>query len=220
MPGALTGSFVLSEDLPEHDKLLPYLLDPPIEEPTLLIEGEEAVSSRRSWIWWGLSVLGLLASLGPAAVGLHRRGLVKQSSSPLDEITPLLLPVTPKKDVLRSEKTVTIVEPKGDESEEKSGLGDDVDSTPKKKNGRRRVRGKKKPRDPDSGASKDLDEEEDESLGGSSSTPGREEKPLPELPRVVTVSDVPEMEDKEKLCISDNIIGEPFRAWSGSRLMA
>ena len=127
------------------------------------------------------------------------------------------------------EKTVTIVEPEtaarinGDGSISSEGAAADTNVTPKKKSGRRRVRGKKKPKDQNGSQQASA---EDDDLGGDSdkgeagpdssgsSPPGtiarRDEKPLPELPTMMTVPDIMDTNDKDKLFVSSDAIGESF----------
>ena len=225
-PGSLTnGSFLVSEIVPEQDQLLPYLLDPPAEDTALIpvvetgvVEAEVYVKPpvRRNWIWWTAS----LVLCGLAFFRHHQRKFVKQSDSPADEKTPLLLgPATTDTDEtvekpVKVEKSVTIVEPQFSPLQKNATLPGEEEATPKKKSTRRRVRGKKKRRDSNAASpEKEDDEDDEEDKGDSSSTPPgtvvkRGDKPLPELPREISTTALADEEDKERLVISDTIIGE------------
>ena len=221
-PGSLAnGSFLLSEDVPEQDQLLPYLLDPPAEDMVPAPTGETGLidpaptpkSAKRNWLKWAFApLLGFLLGATGLAGYLRYRKAVKQSTTPVDEKTPLL--IAAEKDTpelpAKAEKSVTIIEPNSSAVPVKPGspLAED-DATPKKKaSNRRRVRGRKKK----TGASRDgegEDDEEDED--GTASPPAsvkKDDKPLPELPREISSTALSDMDDKERLAISDTIIGE------------
>lgn len=216
-PGSLAnGSFVISQDLPERDQLLPYLIDPPTDVATttpeadqlpVVIEPEAAPSRTKGWVRLIIGVVGALFFCGLTLASLHRRQSVKQADSPVDERTPLL-PIP--------EKTVTIIEPDSAAYNSdkvtilsRDGEAEAETSTTKKKSGRRRVRGKKKLKDAVS--EKDDDGEGDDDDGFSTSpptlTPRKEDKPLPELPREMSTVALDNEEDKERLAISDVVIG-------------
>ncbi|OCF71965.1 IRE protein kinase [Kwoniella mangroviensis CBS 8886] len=226
-PGSLTnGSFLLTEDLPEKDQLLPYLIDPPTEDKALVLAQQSTLPMsnirereipRRGWFWWILSTIGtLLIICGIALTQFARSPRVKQSSSPADEKTPLL--ITPS-----SEESTSEARTGSAKVEEKSLPGDiaspptlapPVESeevaTPKKKSTRRRVRGKKKRRDSSAAILEEggEDDEEDKEGSGSGVSPKKDdEKPLPDLPREMSSTDLLDQEDKERLSISDTIIG-------------
>lgn len=196
---------------------MPYLLDPPVEEKGIPPPEEDRVDKRpirqpverggRGWIIWVLGCT-LLAVGAYLAAALVRRPRVPQSTTPpsTEEKTPLLVV-----DSTEKERSVTFAEPdktvtsliEGQATVEASSTAEvenDVDVTPKKKSTRRRVRGKKKPKSV-SGEEGADDIEED------GSSPGKSEKPLPDLPRQMTAVDLMDTEDKEKLSISDCIIG-------------
>ncbi len=199
-PGSLTnGSFLLSDDLPERDQLLPYLLDPPNDDKGLIESSEvsetwglkekEQPSGFGWFIFSGLCgvVLCVLAVFG---YGRRKATIPNQESAPLLESVP-------------REKMVTIVESPIESRPTDTSAPND-ETTPKKRSTRRRVRGKKKRRD-SSAALLDVDEdEEDEEKDGSmSGSPrGSADKPLPDLPREMLSK-----HDKERLAISDTVIG-------------
>lgn len=223
-PGSLSnGSFVLSEDLPERDQLLPYLLDPPAEDRTVTpaIEGapterprlREKPNAGKGWVWWVMGVLATLVLCGIAAVGFNKRPREKQSVSPANEKTPLLADLRPKSE---SERTVTFVEPVAATSSSVANGGAIVEdgATPKKKSTRRRVRGKKKKKDDSASTAGEGDDngDEEEKADGSGSGSGsplnaKGEKPLPDLPREMSSTNLQDQEDKERLAISDTIVG-------------
>lgn len=231
-PGnSANASFLLSEDVPEQDQLLPYLLDPPAEDMALVPIGETGVvethirprngtQAGRNWMWWITGAIGALVLCGSILASLLRRGVIKQSGTPpVDEKTPLLL--APGGVMSTSEKgarSVTIVEPElPSQTPTADALAGDDEATPvKKKSNRRRVRGRKKRRDSNATAvDKDGegDEDDEEDKGESSSSPPntvrkRDDKPLPELPREISTTALADEEDKERLAISDCIIGE------------
>ncbi|WRT67033.1 uncharacterized protein IL334_003999 [Kwoniella shivajii] len=207
-PGSLTnGSFLLTEDLPEKDQLLPYLIDPPAENKALILakppaqptsQISERPTYRRGWHWWLIGTLGtLLIICGIALTRFARAPRVKQTSSPADEKTPLL------------------IAPEAAHSDEKPADGialpelapplDEEAPTPKKKSTRRRVRGKKKRRDSSAALLEEGEEDDDDRLEAGS--PKKDEKPLPDLPREMSSTDLLDHEDKERLSISDTIIG-------------
>ncbi|WWD15818.1 hypothetical protein CI109_100242 [Kwoniella shandongensis] len=207
-PGSLTnGSFLLTEDIPEKDQLLPYLIDPPAEDRALIVPEAGVVAPtgldirerdgrHRGWYWLVLSLVGAIILCGLAVAGFARSPRIKQTPSPSDEKTPLLLgPTTDNKE----EKTIA-------SAELSAADGDDV-STPKKKSTRRRVRGKKKRRDSSAAILEEGEDDDDDRGEGPSVTPRKDEKPLPELPREISSTDLLDMEDKERLAISDTIIG-------------
>lgn len=205
-PGVTTnGSFLLSENLPEKDQLLPYLLDPAVEtEKTIdpapqggLLDGASQRTVGRGWIFWVLGVLSLLATGATVIVslGLRKRSAVKQTATPPNEKEPLinLESEAPKPDPVTP---VAISAPAEDELK------------PKKKPNRRRVRGRKK-RSNSTTALTEKDSNEDEDPDGYIAiSPPRAEKPLPELPRAISTVALNDTNDKEQLVISDNIIGE------------
>ncbi|ORY32252.1 hypothetical protein BCR39DRAFT_523577 [Naematelia encephala] len=222
-PGTLSnGSFLLSEDLPERDQLLPYLLDPPTELIEDASSRESTITeskpikfkpqSGRAWIMWTAAVFAGIAFFGFTVFGLGRRAGVRQSTTPpaVDEKTPLLLAPN---GVKVDEKSVSFAAIPHAESS-KSALARsmdmlDGDAPAKKKPARRRVRGKKKPRNADAGSAFGDDDDNDEDERGESppGTVRREEKPLPELPREISSTDLLHDEDKERLMISDTVIG-------------
>lgn len=123
-------------------------------------------------------------------------------------------------------KTVTIIEPEIPKVTSSSAIGPsfpvELDCTPaKKKSGRRRVRGKKKRSLADDAVSKAGDEDDDgedeDERGESSSSPPKMRlgKPLPDLPREMSSTNLLDMDDKERLCISDTVIGKLGLALSG-----
>ncbi|KAK8869908.1 hypothetical protein IAR55_000476 [Kwoniella newhampshirensis] len=207
-PGSMTnGSFLLTEQLPEKDQLLPYLIDPPAEDKALIVARETIDVSPEQvmrvgerggskWIWWVVSMVSAIILCGLAVAGFARSPRVKQTSSPSDEKTPLLLP------------------PKESMAEMKSLSASDIPtievedmSSPKKKSTRRRLRGKKKRRDSTAAIMEEGEDEDDDRGEGMSVTPKKEEKPLPELPREISSTDLLDLDDKERLAISDTIIG-------------
>jgi len=221
-PGSLAnGSFLLSEDVPEQDQLLPYLLDPPAEDMVPAVTGETGLIDpsptprpAKKWLKWTLApLLCVLLSATGLAGYLRNRKAVKQSITPVDEKTPLL--IAAEKDTpelpAKPEKSVTIIEPNSSAAPVKPGTPvADEDATPKKKgSNRRRVRGRKKK----NGASKEGEgEDDDEDDDGTASPPAsvvkKDDKPLPELPREISSTALSDMDDKERLAISDTIIGE------------
>lgn len=236
-PGSLSnGSFLLTDDIPEQDRLLPYRLDPPKEEiPTIDGPHEEVAerpkwifrrsSPRRGWWVWMLGALSFLAVCGLAVSRLGRKARGVHAVTPPDETTPLLVkgPDNEKAahtqaviDYATLEKTPRPTPEEKTERVERSVKFEEADDvTPKKKQGRRRVRGKKKKRDsPDAADVADGDEEDDnEDAGesGSGSQQGRsprsDDKPLPDLPRQISTVALRDENDKESLSISDCIIG-------------
>ncbi|ORX39751.1 hypothetical protein BD324DRAFT_614856 [Kockovaella imperatae] len=114
---------------------------------------------------------------------------------------------------------------------------DDAEATPKKKTNRRRVRGKKKKDNQVSFAVASDDEEEDDdkttvsSKSSSKASPPstvlkKDEKPLPELPRVLEANDPVGPNDTQRLVISDEAIGRGshgtvvFKGFWGARKVA
>lgn len=222
-PGVTTnGSFLLSEDLPEKDQLLPYLLDPAVETgktidpaPETFLEGLQRREGRaRGWIFWVIGLMGLMAtiSLAIAGLGRRRRTNVKQTATPPNEKEPLIEVPTPD-EVRRSISTPPPRLPLDQVSSP-----DALDTTPrpedqktKKKNTRRRVRGKKKQSNSSAGLTeKDSNEDDDDADGFVAVSPAQGEKPLPELPRAISTTALNDKYDKERLVISDNIIGKPL----------
>lgn len=236
-PGSLlNGSFPLSEELPERDQLLPYLLDPPAEEMSVqqangleMSEAEGIVEKpkhSRAWLLWFLGVVSALALCAGVAFGYGKTAAkVKQSASPPSEKTPLL-PADEKPKVVTFEpgpdttalQTESSVAGNGDRPSLAPPINGD-DATPKKKSTRRRVRGKKKPRDASTPGGKEGDEEDEDDRDSSSPKSG--EKPLPELPREMSsVALADDMHEKERLVISESVIGGSrfglplmFRLW-------
>ncbi|WWC61241.1 uncharacterized protein I303_103822 [Kwoniella dejecticola CBS 10117] len=217
-PGSLTnGSFVLTEDLPEKDQLLPYLIDPPSDDralglaqpppqPTSFIRERDV--PRRGWFWWILSAIGTLMIIcGIAITQFARSPRVRQTTSPADEKTPLL--TAPEGSI---PSTSTSAEKSSTEATLPLNLGPPVDEespAPKKKSTRRRVRGKKKRRDSSAAILEEGGEDEDDEAGSPSanSPNAKGEKPLPDLPREMSSTDLLDQDDKERLSISDNVIG-------------
>lgn len=227
-PGSLTNrSFLLSEDLPERDQLLPYLLDPPAEEKGMTpvpnpgsIRFREKPDPGRKWLWWVVAVLGGLVVCGLGAAGSARRQASRQHHSSSTEKIPLL---AVQNDVLRGEKSVTIVEPVPASTADTASAimptftEDELTPIPKKKSSRRRIRGKKKFRGSDAAVYENEAEEDDRGEGGSSppsSVSRKGDKPLPELPRVMSSIGLLDMDEKEKLVISDTVIGQSAEAGS------
>jgi serine/threonine-protein kinase/endoribonuclease IRE1 len=183
-PGSqANGSFPLSEDLPAKDQLLPYLLDPAIDEKTIDPAPESIMGGLRrretvgrSWIFWVMGVLITLVMAGVAIAGLGQRKTYKQTATPPNEKEPLMGDPEPSSAELGPPLPIT------EKPElEDSGSPEAKVKTKKKNNARRRVRGGKKRK----GEAEDDDD-----------------KPLPELPRAISTTD-----DKERLDISDNVIG-------------
>lgn len=177
-------------------------------------------TTKKNRLWWIFGALSGIMLCGLALAGTsHRRGSVKLSTSPVDEKTPLLVGQANDAKVEKGEKlekSVTIVEPTPSPSPKSIPLPGDEDMTPKKKSTRRRVRGRKKRRDSNATLLKEEGEgedDDDEDKGDSSSSPPltllkKDDKPLPELPREMTSTALGDMEDKERLAISDTIIGK------------
>jgi serine/threonine-protein kinase/endoribonuclease IRE1 len=204
-PGSqANGSFPLSEELPTKDQLLPYLLDPADEEKTIdaapetIMQGlrrKEAVG--RSWIFWVIGVLAALVMAGMATFALSQRKSVKQTETPPNEKEPLLLnafnPASPR--------PVRVKLPDAQALSPDAKLeGDALSPEPKakKKNNRRRVRGKKK-------QTGSVSEDDEDSITGSPKP--KSDKPLPELPRAISTTAIEDESDKERLIISDQVIG-------------
>jgi len=91
-------------------------------------------------------------------------------------------------------------------------VGDALSPEPKakKKNNRRRVRGKKK-------QNGSVSDDEEDSITGSPKLKG--DKPLPELPRAISTTALEDESDKERLVISDEVIGMSMSAFV-SRIQA
>lgn len=204
-PGSqANGSFPLSADLPAKDQLLPYLLDPAEEEKTIdpvpetVIQGlRRKEKAGRSWMFWVIGVLATLLMAGAAVFGLGSRKLVKQTETPPNEKEPLLLkdalkPASPKP--VRAKLKGPDDTPADSKPEENAFS---PEPKPKKKTNRRRVRGKKK-RD---GSISD----EEDSITGSPRV--KSDKPLPELPRAISTTAIDDDNDKERLIVSDEVIG-------------
>lgn len=224
------ASFLTSEDVPEQDQLLPYLLDPPAEDMALVPVGDTSVVEthiqprsgtrpNRNWAWYVVGTIGSVILCVSILLGILRRGTIKQTTTPpIDEKTPLLM--APEGTVTTAEKptrSITIIEPEVPPIARKEDTAADDDATPvKKKSNRRRVRGRKKRRDSnaailDKDGEGDDDDEDDR--GDSSSSPPntvrkKDDKPLPDLPREMSSTAIADVDDKERLSISDCIIGE------------
>jgi serine/threonine-protein kinase/endoribonuclease IRE1 len=209
-PGSqANGSFPLSADLPTKDQLLPYLLDPPEEEKTIdpaptpetVIQGlRRKERAGRSWIFWVIGILATLVMAGVAIAGLGQRKMVKQTGTPPSENEPLLIrdafnPASPKP--VRA-KLPESRDPSPDLRAEKTADALSPEPKAKKKTNRRRLRGKKK--QPNESVSED-----DESVTGSPRP--KSNKPLPELPRAISTNALEDESDKERLIISDQVIG-------------
>jgi len=200
------GSFPLCDDLPEKDQLLPQLLDPADEERTIdpapetVIQGlRRKERAGRSWIVWVIGVLATLVMVGIGIAGLGRRKSVRQTVTPPNEKEPLLIrdafkPASPKpvRATLNKSRNVS----SGPRAEQ-DGQDLSPEFKPKKKTNRRRIRGKKKQNDSLS--------DDDGSLTGSPRK--QSDKPLPELPRAISSVALEDPDDKERLIISDKVIG-------------
>ena len=227
-PGALVdGLFVMSDELPYHEQLLPYLLDPPAEDSTPAVTDEEGKSPlslpRQTYsmkLWWIFGVLCSMLVIGGTVTRWYRQTSVKQSASPTEERSSLLAEMEVP---VLSEKTVDIVEAESSinaNSSDNLGPLDDVESTPKKKTNRRRVRGKKKKGDaPSVSFAVEGDDDEDEDKGEGSSNPSpvtsppatvlkKDEKPLPELPKVMTATDLVDAGEVDRLNVTDIELGK------------
>lgn len=225
-PGSLTnGSFPLSEDLPERDQLLPYLLDPPAEDLSVQQANGLEMSDaggltqkpvhNRGWLLWVLGVISALAVCIAAITGYGWRSAIKVKQAttppPIDERTPLLplqedKPRVTFKEPQRIETESSLLE--NEKRETSIILEEDDQATPKKKSTRRRVRGKKKPKDGSGSGLSGKEGEDDDNEEDSSGSPKSGEKPLPELPRVVSsVALLDDTHEKERLVISDSVIG-------------
>jgi serine/threonine-protein kinase/endoribonuclease IRE1 len=224
-PGTIAnGTFQVAEDQPEKDQLLPYLLDPPPEVPTIDQNGSDPEAFReiivrpspvKGWAWWVVGVLSAMGFCILAVIRMSRRPEIKQTASPaeyVDEKTPLLI----EPQAIRISEKVVIAEPGQPHASSSSAVAVitpnlDESTTPKKKTNRRRVRGKKKPRNGDAHQDEDDIDEDDKGEGPSSyslvqGSFGRE-KPLPELPREMSTTAIADDRDVERLCISDIVIG-------------
>jgi len=196
-PGSqANGSFPLSEDLPEKDQLLPYLLDPAINEKTIdpapesIMEGlrrKEKVG--RSWIFWVVGVLVTLVMAVVGIAGLGQRKTIKQTATPPNEQEPLMAEHAQPSSPPKLEPSLPITE----KSEPGSPGSPETEIKPKKKNARRRVRGGKK--------------NDDKSSVGTASPRPNGDKPLPELPRAISTTALQDENDKERLDITGDIIG-------------
>ncbi|KAK4684512.1 serine/threonine-protein kinase/endoribonuclease IRE1, partial [Tremellales sp. Uapishka_1] len=222
-PGSLTNaSFLLSEDLPERDQLLPYILDPPVEKETSLSVPEEHGLStewgikekevKRVWKWWIAGVLGGMMLLISAVFAVGRKGIhgIKQATTPPGEETPLLVEEIEKTNplILEAEIAATAASAVTPPATSLPEIEKESDAGTKRKTGRRRVRGKKKRRD--SSAIAEMGEEDEEGEGEEpSGTDWKDRKPLPELPREISSAGLPSVGDgeKERLVISDTVIG-------------
>ncbi|KIR32368.1 IRE protein kinase [Cryptococcus deuterogattii MMRL2647] len=137
----------------------------------------------------------------------------------LDEEEEQVLPMVKSAPVVRIQEPSPSLE---EDSPPRSPGTPETDRTatppPKKKSSRRRVRGKKKKPDttaaaaslmPDEheGENDDEDHERDREDVSTQPTPKRSNKPLPELPRELSSTDLLDYQDKERLAISDTIIG-------------
>jgi serine/threonine-protein kinase/endoribonuclease IRE1 len=206
----VNSSFPLSEDTPDKDRLLPYMIDPAAEEKTIdpapetLLDGLQRRTGRAGrWIFWVIGVLAALVLAGFGVAGLIGRKTIKQTATPPNEKEPLLV-------LTESEKPrISFAD---DTAGESSSITKPVhsaevkeDDKPKKKNGRRRVRGKKKRSD--SHAPKDGGDDDDDDRS-SVASPVKGDKPLPDLPRAMSSTALEDDNDKERLAISDNVIGE------------
>jgi serine/threonine-protein kinase/endoribonuclease IRE1 len=190
----VNGSFPLSEDVPDKDQLLPYLLDPAEDEKTIDpapdLQGLQRRQGRaRQWIFWVVGVCGALLLAGLGVAGLSQRKTIRQTATPPNEKEPLLQSVEEKPAV----PALAIV------------VSEKEDDKPKKKNGRRRVRGKKKRSDSEAPKDDKDDEDDDKS---SVASPAKGDKPLPDLPRAISGTALEDANDKERLDISDNVIGK------------
>ena len=185
----------------------------------------ETSNAVRGWMWWVVTVLGGLVLCGLAVPALARRQGGILTPSPLIEKTPLLL----ASDSLRlHERAVIILQPTPERGDDASyAIGQPIADkefalTLKKKSARRRMRGKKKSRGPNAvthdDGHEDEDDDDDKREASSSSPRGiarKGEKPLPELPRELSLTGLAEEDEKERLSISDVVIGQSLtRKWS------
>jgi serine/threonine-protein kinase/endoribonuclease IRE1 len=188
------------------------LLDAAVVDSSRLREKPDA---GKGWVWWVCGVLGTLLLCGFAALGLSKHpGEKLATTPPTDEKTPLLAERKPKSE---SERVVTFVEPTLSPTTASAvtvAEGEDLATPGKKKSARRRVRGRKKKKDDSAsvggeGEGEEEEVEDDKGEGSSSGTPpkGKGEKPLPDLPREISGTDIHDQSDKERLAISDTIIG-------------
>jgi len=217
-PGSqANGSFPLSEDLPTRDQLLPYLLDPADEEKTIdpapetIVQGlRRRETASRSWIFWVAGVLATLVMAGIAIAELSPRKTVKQTGTPPNEKEPLLLEDAFKSASPKSVRA-KLPDPQAVSTDAKP-VGDALSPAPKakKKNNRRRVRGKKK-------QNGSVSDDEEDSITGSPKP--KSDKPLPELPRAISTTALEDESDKERLVISDEVIGMSMSAFV-SRIQA
>ena len=223
-PGTFTnGSFFLSDNLPERDQLLPYLLDPPSEEQSVISAASsgilqysglwEKASPGREWLWWVAGVLGALILCGMTIPRLSKRQSLPHTGSIQSEKRAVLVPsddiAFTKKTAIAQELFITDMT-----SKPLLSAGDDA-RTPfsSKKGTRRRVRGKKKRRGSESafGEAEGEDDEDDRGKGNFSLTTAslaKGEKPLPDLPRALSSAGLQDFDDKEQLAISDIVIGQ------------
>ncbi|ODO11569.1 hypothetical protein I350_00350 [Cryptococcus amylolentus CBS 6273] len=230
-PGHLSdGLFFLAEDgessAEAHKSMLPFLIDAPKEHE--LIDGPANVKTleaggirqkvERTWWKWVLLFGMAVTILGAGIVNFvrHRGGSVGVGE--VDEKTRLLVV---NEDQTKTEEvipSITIQESTPSPAVPPAALPP-TDTQPLappqkagKKSTRRRVRGKKKRRDSnpilEEGEEGEFDEDGDGRESGRSSKTG--DKPLPDLPRELSSTDLLDYQDKERLAISDQIIGESF----------
>ena len=226
-PGSLTnGSFFLSDDLPERDQLLPYLLDPPLEEQSVKPAQPSGVNKYsglwdkanpgRRWLWLVAGVLGGLVLCGLMIMGLVKRQSLRQAGSIQSDKTP---PLVPSNATAFASKTAVVDEGLSiaeTTSTPVSSVGDDaLTQFQKKKASRRRVRGKKKRRGSESAfveaeAEDDENDEGEDSVSLTTTYMAKGEKPLPDLPRELSSNGLHDFDNKEQLAISDVVIGQSF----------
>jgi serine/threonine-protein kinase/endoribonuclease IRE1 len=250
-PGTLTnGSFLLTEDVPERDQLLPYLIDPPSEEEEkgLIVpgvsgmvatqeEGKDPVESHArggsvKLYKWAITIIGGIAGTYLSMVLLRKRMLASRTAPGDDEKSPLSaisistetdLPPLPSVPIVPTSHLSAVSTLPGTPLTVSPPVSDNGE-TPKKKSTRRRVRGKKK-RSASNAAILEVDEdgegeeadmENQKGAGGVGLIVGdgagvdwRERKPLPELPRDISTVGLEDEGHKERLAISDTVIGEP-----------
>lgn len=261
-PGSFAnGTFALSEDLPERDQLLPYLLDPAVERENAVATTEvmdvstNVPENRRlggghsqGWLW-KVNVLGAIMLLVGSLLALLLRWKRRSKTQSKDtkgeklmrakkagEKTPLLEQgKTLEKDTLKekdAKRTVSFAIPATDQGDADAvSIPEGTEAgTPKKKSTRRRVRGKKKPKNPALvGGEDDIEDDGEEGSPGEASDVASAksgklngEKPLPDLPREMSAVDLTHLapqqgegDDKERLSISDTVIGTYHSAlWS------
>ncbi|KAL1411282.1 bifunctional endoribonuclease/protein kinase ire1 [Vanrija albida] len=208
----VNASFLLSEDDPERrsQRQLPPLLDPPPKEDNSVTtapdeyDDESPVHVKKGWLWFFCTVVGALAVFGVAIFRLSKPKL--QPVVDLTEKTERMPLLVKDASAVTDEKTSTPVvrfeTPPGEDGE--------PGTPPKKKNTRRRVRGRKKggrrgsvgPQDEPNG---DNDDDDREDSGSPSEEKRLDDKPLPELPRSASSTQLPD--DQERLAVSDTVIG-------------